>query len=159
MPCRGVGCLGLTLPVRYPHQSRGEAQQRHQHPVPATQGDDEAAGQKGARGCSRAEGVGRCGSGRVGSRACPQSPEGLSEQQLAAAVPGSTASHAEWWENPIELPARHVYSPASSKVTLRKARTSSSLSVLLTPAVYKENRAAIGPHPSPLPPQPIQATN
>lgn len=31
-----------------------------------------------------------------------------------------------------------VYSPASSKVTLRKDRTSSSLSVVLAPAVYKE---------------------
>lgn len=31
-----------------------------------------------------------------------------------------------------------MYSPASSKVTLRKDRTSSSLSVVLAPAVYKE---------------------
>lgn len=36
------------------------------------------------------------------------------------------------------MPARQVYSPASSKVTLCKDRTSSSLSVVLAPAVYKE---------------------
>lgn len=54
-----------------------------------------------------------------------------------AEVPDNTVSQAEWCENPIELPARQVYSPASSKVTLRKYRISSSLSVVLTPAVYR----------------------
>lgn len=34
-------------------------------------------------------------------------------------VPGRTVNHAEWKDIPIELPAKHVYSPASSKVTFR----------------------------------------
>lgn len=54
-----------------------------------------------------------------------------------AAVPGSIVSQAEWCVYPIEFPARQVYSPASSKVTLCKNRISSSLSVVLTPAVYR----------------------
>lgn len=54
-----------------------------------------------------------------------------------AEVPGSIVSQAVWCVYPIEFPARQVYSPASSKVTLCKNRISSSLSVVLTPAVYR----------------------
>lgn len=50
-------------------------------------------------------------------------------------IPGSTVSQAEWKAKPIEFPARQVYSPASSKDTLGKKRTSSSLSVVLISAV------------------------
>lgn len=57
------------------------------------------------------------------------------ERPAQKEIPGSTVSQAEWCENPIEFPARQVYSPASSKVTFRKYRISSSLSVVLTPAV------------------------
>lgn len=59
------------------------------------------------------------------------------ERPAEKKIPGSTVSQAEWCENPIEFPARQVYSPASSKVTFRKYRISSSLSVVLTPAVYR----------------------
>lgn len=34
-------------------------------------------------------------------------------------IPGRTVNHAVWKDIPIELPAKHVYSPASSKVTFR----------------------------------------
>ena len=33
-------------------------------------------------------------------------------------LPEMTVSQADWWANPIEFPARQVYSPASSMVTL-----------------------------------------
>lgn len=62
------------------------------------------------------------------------------ERPAQKEIPGSTVSQAEWCENPIEFPARQVYSPASSKVTFRKYRISSSLSVVLTPAVYGEKK-------------------
>lgn len=62
------------------------------------------------------------------------------ERPAQKEIPGSTVSQAEWCEKPIEFPARQVYSPASSKVTFRKYRISSSLSVVLTPAVYGEKK-------------------
>lgn len=35
-------------------------------------------------------------------------------------LPEITVSHADWWANPIEFPAKQVYSPASSMVILDK---------------------------------------
>lgn len=69
-----------------------------------------------------------------------KAPRRGKERSAQKEIPGSTVSQAEWCENPIEFPARQVYSPASSKVTFRKYRISSSLSVVLTPAVYGEKK-------------------
>lgn len=41
-------------------------------------------------------------------------------------LPEMTVSQADWWANPIEFPARQVYSPASSMVTLDRYSTSTS---------------------------------
>lgn len=41
-------------------------------------------------------------------------------------VPDRTVSHADWCENPIEFPAKQVYSPASSIVIFVRYRTSTS---------------------------------
>lgn len=71
------------------------------------------------------------------SKANVRAPWRGKERPAQKEIPGSTVSQAEWCENPIEFPARQVYSPASSKVTFRKYRISSSLSVVLTPAVYR----------------------
>lgn len=41
-------------------------------------------------------------------------------------LPDRTVSHADWCEKPIEFPAKHVYSPASSIVMFVKYNTSTS---------------------------------
>lgn len=57
-----------------------------------------------------------------------------------ANVPSTTVSHAEWWETPIEFPARQVYSPASFRLTFLRVKTSMSLSVVFKPAVWEKVR-------------------
>lgn len=56
----------------------------------------------------------------------------------AGNAPSTTVSQAEWWETPMEFPARQVYSPESFRDTFLSVRTSMSLSVVFKPAVWME---------------------
>lgn len=65
----------------------------------------------------------------------PKDETPFREPGIASNAPSTTVSHAEWWETPMEFPARQVYSPVSLAVTFFRVRTSMSLSVVFTPAV------------------------
>ncbi len=68
--------------------------------------------------------------------------KGLERTGKSCRIPLTTVNQAEWWEIPIEFPAKQVYSPASSKDTFLNWNTSISLSVVLRPAVWKRMRKA-----------------